>query len=107
MGYCPSGRLFEAASCGTPIVSDEWPGLAEFFEPEREILLARDTEDVLRVLDLSREERDRIARRARDRVLTEHSAAARARQFEDLVSSTPRAVPRADAAAQPALGLER
>jgi spore maturation protein CgeB len=91
MGYCPSGRLFEAAACGTPIVSDNWPGLAEFFEPEREILLARSTEHVLEALALPLGERDRIARRARDRVLAEHSAAARAKQLEDLVSSAPRA----------------
>jgi spore maturation protein CgeB len=24
MGYCPSGRLFEAAACGVPIVTDPW-----------------------------------------------------------------------------------
>jgi spore maturation protein CgeB len=32
-GYSPSVRLFEAAACGTPIISDEWPGLSELFEP--------------------------------------------------------------------------
>src|SRR5205085_9249268 len=39
-GYCPSGRLFEAAACGAPILSDEWAGLDHFFEPGREILVA-------------------------------------------------------------------
>jgi spore maturation protein CgeB len=107
MGYCPSGRLFEAAACGTPLVSDDWPGLAEFFEPGREILLARNSEDVLRVLELSAEERDRIAARARDRVLAEHSAAARAHQFEGLVGSTPRALPRGPSAAQTAMAPGR
>jgi spore maturation protein CgeB len=87
MGYCPSGRLFEAAACGTPIVSDDWPGLAEFFEPEREILLARNTEDTLRALDLPDTELVSIARRARERALEQHSAAARAQQLEDLLSS--------------------
>ena len=33
MGYCPPGRLFEAAACGAPIVSDTWDGLETFFEP--------------------------------------------------------------------------
>ena len=41
MGYCPSGRLFEAAACGTAILSDSWHGLDAFFEPGREILLAQ------------------------------------------------------------------
>jgi methyltransferase (TIGR04290 family) len=37
-GFSPSVRLFEAAACGTPIISDAWPGLATLFEPGREIL---------------------------------------------------------------------
>ena len=37
-GLLPSGRLFEAAACGVPILSDWWDGLEEFFEPGREIL---------------------------------------------------------------------
>ena len=45
MGYCPSGRLFEAAACGAPILSDEWEGLERFFRPGIEILIARDTAD--------------------------------------------------------------
>ncbi len=46
-GWCPSGRLFEAAACGVPVLSDAWPGLDEFFTPGREILVARDTDDAL------------------------------------------------------------
>ena len=42
MGYCPSGRLFEAAACGAPILSDWWEGLEAFFEPGEEILVAHD-----------------------------------------------------------------
>ena len=45
MGYCPSGRLFEAAACGAPILSDGWEGLERFFRPGIEILIARDTAD--------------------------------------------------------------
>jgi spore maturation protein CgeB len=87
MGYCPSGRLFEAAACGTPILSDSWNGLEEFFEPGREILLAHDMRDTLHALELSDDELNRIARRARDRALADHSAAARAQQLEDLLSA--------------------
>ncbi len=88
MGWCPSGRLFEAAACGTPIVSDVWPGLESFFEPGREILLARDTDDVLAALDLSDTELDRIARVARERTLTEHTSDHRAAELLELLSTT-------------------
>ncbi len=87
MGWCPSGRLFEAACCGTPILSDNWAGLDHFFEPGREILVAATTEDALSALDLPDETLAAIARRARDRVLGDHTAERRARQmvalFED------------------------
>ena len=53
-GWCPSGRLFEAAACGVPILTDEWEGLDAFFEPGREILIARGTEDALAALDMAR-----------------------------------------------------
>jgi spore maturation protein CgeB len=78
MGYCPSGRLFEAAACGAPIVSDEWEGLDEFFSPGREIVLARTTADTLAALSMPEEERLRIARAARERTLDEHTAGRRA-----------------------------
>ena len=41
MGYCPSGRLFEAAACGTPILSDAWEGLDQFYRPGAEIVVCR------------------------------------------------------------------
>ena len=50
MGYSPSVRLFEAAACGTPIISDYWPGLETIFRPERHILVARSADDVLAYL---------------------------------------------------------
>jgi len=81
MGWCPSGRLFEAAACGTPVLSDWWEGLDEFFEPGREILVARTTADALAALDLPAAALAAIARRARARVLDEHTAARRARQM--------------------------
>jgi spore maturation protein CgeB len=86
MGYCPSGRLFEAAACGAPIVSDAWTGLDEFFEPDREILVARSTGDVLAALSLGKDELATLARRARERVLAEHTAVRRARELVTLVT---------------------
>jgi spore maturation protein CgeB len=89
MGYCPSGRLFEAAACGTPIVSDEWEGLDDFFEPGREIILARRTADVLEAIDLPDSDLSRLAARARERALEEHSAERRIMQLEAMVEASP------------------
>jgi spore maturation protein CgeB len=78
-GWSPSVRLFEAGACGTPVISDRWPGLEDFFEPGREILVASGTADVLAWLDrLPEEARRAIGDRARRRVLAEHTAAHRA-----------------------------
>ncbi|UQA59414.1 CgeB family protein [Polyangium aurulentum] len=82
-GYSPSVRLFEAAACGTPIISDAWEGLDTFFTPDSEILIARTSQDVLRIFDeLPEERRLDIGRRARARVLKEHTAAHRAATLE-------------------------
>jgi spore maturation protein CgeB len=78
MGWCPSGRLFEAASCGTTIVSDVWDGIDAFFAPGSEILLARDTDDVVAALDLDAAEVRRIGTAARERTLAEHTSQRRA-----------------------------
>ena len=80
-GYCPSGRLFEAAACGTPIISDWFEGLDRFFIPEEEIFIASDADDVLRALDTSGEQLARLASRARRRTLAEHTGARRAEQL--------------------------
>ncbi len=81
MGWCPSGRLFEAAACGTPILSDIWPGLETFFTPGEEILLASTTEQALAALATPPDVLDAIAGRARARTLEQHSAARRAMQL--------------------------
>jgi spore maturation protein CgeB len=80
-GYCPPGRLFEAAACGTPVVSDTWEGLETFFEPGREILVARSTEEAIAAIDLPDDELARIGRAARDRVLADHTAEHRAAEL--------------------------
>jgi spore maturation protein CgeB len=84
-GHCPSGRLFEAAACGTTVLSDWWPGLDAFFEPGREILVARSTADVEQALALPEAEIARMATAARERVLAEHTSAHRARDLEQLL----------------------
>ncbi|HKY42547.1 MAG TPA: glycosyltransferase, partial [Pyrinomonadaceae bacterium] len=82
MGHCPSGRLFEAAACGVAIVSDEWAGLETFFEPGVEIIVARNTDDVIAAMRLPRAELESIARASRQRVLESHTAAHRAAELE-------------------------
>jgi spore maturation protein CgeB len=87
-GYSPSVRLFEAAGCGTPIISDSWRGLDTFFCPREEILLPNSTEDVARYLtEISDQEAKEIGWRAQARVLAEHTAEKRAIQFENFVSA--------------------
>jgi spore maturation protein CgeB len=90
-GWSPSVRLFEAAACAVPIVSDWWEGLDAFFEPEREILIAGDGDEVERVLTtVGEEERRAIGASARARVLGEHTAAHRAAELEQLVAEVSR-----------------
>jgi len=85
-GWSPSVRLFEAAACGTPIVSDRWAGIESILAPGREIALADGPADVLRLLrDVPERERRAMGERARGRVLAEHTAAHRAEQLEGYV----------------------
>ncbi|HEY2321162.1 MAG TPA: glycosyltransferase [Solirubrobacteraceae bacterium] len=78
LGWSPSVRLFEAAACATPIISDRWTGLDEVLAPGREILVADATADVLRALSETADDRRRaLGEAARRRVLAEHTAAHR------------------------------
>jgi spore maturation protein CgeB len=97
MGWCPSGRLFEATACGAAVISDEWDGLDAFFAPGEDILVARSTADVLAALELSDTEIRRIADAGRARTLAEHTSAQRARELIAALES----------AAAPARELER
>ena len=82
-GYSPSVRLFEAAACGTPDGERLLDGLESIFEPGREILVARAPEETLAYLrDMPDTELAAIGRRARARVLAEHTAERRAAQLE-------------------------
>jgi spore maturation protein CgeB len=89
MGWCPSGRLFEAAACGAVLLSDWWTGLDAFYEPESEILIADDTTAALVALELSDETLRRIGHAARERTLDEHTCHHRARELCDLLESAP------------------
>ena len=99
MGWCPSGRLFEAAACGTPVLSDVWDGLNAFFTPGSEIIVAQNGQDTLAALERDDYELATIGRRARERTLEQHTSSKRAaelisilerssRSEHDLLSST-------------------
>jgi spore maturation protein CgeB len=88
-GWSPSVRLFEAAACAVPVISDAWAGLETFFDPGSEIVIAERTEDVVAALaSTTRAQGRAIGRRARARVLAEHTADHRAAQFEHHVAES-------------------
>jgi spore maturation protein CgeB len=98
MGYCPSGRLFEAAACGAAIISDSWPGLDTFFTPGVELIVAQRTEDVMDTLAMAPSARRACGEAARERVLREHTSRVRAAELEHLLSGARPASPMAVAA---------
>lgn len=80
-GWSPSVRLFEAAACAVPVVSDVWEGLAELFAPGEEIVLASTPDDIVGLLE-GAADGPAIGRRARARVMQGHRAADRAAELE-------------------------
>jgi spore maturation protein CgeB len=87
-GYSPSVRLFEAAACCTPIISDDWQGLDTLFAPDRDIIIASAAEDVLAALTISKSLRRRIGQCGRKRILSRHTSAHRATELESLLMSS-------------------
>jgi len=87
-GWSPSVRLFEAGACGTPVISDIWPGLDQMFPPEA-IVLAKGTDDVIRTLqDTTASQRADMAAAARRHVLAEHTATARAGELLSMLGNS-------------------
>jgi spore maturation protein CgeB len=86
-GYSPSVRLFEAAACGVPIISDSWEGLDTFFTLGSEILVSDSRETTLRYLhQLPENERAEVGERGREKVLSRHTAAHRAAELEGYIN---------------------
>ncbi|MHC2991567.1 glycosyltransferase [Pontibacter sp. HJ8] len=82
-GYSPSVRLFEAAACCTPVITDYWEGLESLFDFETEILVSYSAADTLRYLrEICNTERKTIGSRARKKVMAHHTAAHRAEELE-------------------------
>lgn len=80
-GWCPSGRFFEAAACGTPLITDAWEGLDSFFDLRSELRVVARPEDVQDALSMPDAELQSMASHARQRTLEEHTGMARARQL--------------------------
>jgi len=87
MGWCPSGRLFEAAACGVPLLSDSWAGLDHFFTPGSEIFVAENSDDAVRAIALDDATLRAVAAAARERTLAEHTAERRAAELESMLES--------------------
>lgn len=108
LGWSPSVRLFEAAACGTPIISDRWPGLDELFAIGEEILVADTTDEVLSCLrDYDEDALRALGARARQRILAQHTAAHRAAELEGYVYSLLDRTARRRAAVVPLRGALR
>jgi nucleoside-diphosphate-sugar epimerase/spore maturation protein CgeB len=80
-GWSPSVRLFEAACCATPVISDQWEGIDSLFEPGREIILASTTEQIIDRLTSGSDARA-VGNAARQRILSAHTADHRAAELE-------------------------
>jgi spore maturation protein CgeB len=92
-GYCPSGRFFEAAACGTPIVSDHFGGLEQFFDLKEEVLVVRSAGDVANAMSLVDSQLQKLAQNARERTLSSHTGECRAvevlKYFDEAWSGSP------------------
>lgn len=89
-GWSPSVRLFEAAACGTPIISDAWRGLDDLFPDGKAIVIARDVPDVIRALtQIDEKTRRGQAEAARQIVLKDHTGFARARDLAHTIAELP------------------
>jgi spore maturation protein CgeB len=82
-GWSPNVRIFEAAACATPVVTEPWPGLDEMLVPGEEVFLVRTTHEALRLLrELPEATRIDVGNRARRRVLNQHTSMHRAETLE-------------------------
>ena len=86
VGFSPPTRVFEAAGAGACLITDQWPGIDHFFEPQKEILIASSAEDIVRHLsDLNREDCCDIGNAMRERALREHAYELRVRAVDSIL----------------------
>ena len=88
-GYSPATRVFEAAGAGACLITDAWKGIDLFLEPEREVLVAENGDEVVQHLKgLTTERAQEIGQAARRRILAEHTYRHRAAQVEAILTGT-------------------
>lgn len=88
IGFSPATRVFEAAGAGACLITDAWEGIELFLEPDREVLVARDGQDVAELLaGLTPEHAAAIGAAGRERVLAEHSYRLRGEQVDAILRS--------------------
>ena len=86
-GFSPPTRVFEAAGAGACLITDAWEGVELFLEPDEEVLVARDGTEVAELVEGLDAKRARaIGKRARRRVLAEHTYDRRAELVERVLS---------------------
>jgi len=91
-GFSPATRVFEAAGAAACLITDRWEGIGLFIEPDREVLVAADGEEVAAHVDALTPERARaIGQAAYRRVLAEHTYAHRAAQLEQVLEGSAQA----------------
>jgi spore maturation protein CgeB len=85
-GFSPATRVFEAAGAAACLITDAWPGLEGFLEDGKEVLVARDGQDVAEILGwLAPTAARRIGALAKARVLKDHTYSRRAREVDALL----------------------
>ena len=84
-GWSPSVRLFEAAACGTAILSDDWPGLGDYFPLGEAICVADSAGEALNIMQDNTARRS-VAAEARRIVLEKHTAVTRAAELETFLA---------------------
>jgi spore maturation protein CgeB len=90
VGFSPPTRVFEAAGAGACLITDRWAGIEQFFEPEREILVATSAEEIVSSLRKTSAARAReIGQNMRARAFREHTYALRAREVDAIIESVP------------------
>lgn len=73
-GFSPATRVFEAAGAAACLITDYWIGIEEFFEPDEEILVARNGDEVVEILSSLTPERAReIGEAAYQKVINKHT----------------------------------
>lgn len=88
VGFSPPTRVFEAAGAAACLITDRWAGIEEFFEPEREILVAGSAEEIVSCLrNTPAAEAREIGQNMRVRALRDHTYALRAQEVDAIIEN--------------------